>query len=149
MTAKEYLSKIQIYRRAIMSTQLRIEELEHQASGIRAITYDRDRVQVSLENRMEDIMVRIATQAEKMGKQIIRYQREVAKREKQIAGMDNPDYAEILRLRYIELDEGGRPMSLEEIACEMHLSFYRVAHLHGEALETFKRKYLMPKDSKH
>lgn len=141
MTAKEYLSKIQIYRRAIMSTKLRIEELEHHASGVRAIVYDWDRVQVSPENRMENIMIRISAQAEKMARQIEKYHREVEKREKQIAGMDNPDYAEILRLRYIELNEYGQPMSLEEISCSMHLSYYRIRHLHGEALAAFARKY--------
>lgn len=141
MTAKEYLSKIQIYRRAIMSTQLRIEELEHQASGIRAITYDRDRVQVSPENRMEDIMVKIDAQAAKMARQIEKYHREVEKREKQIAGMDRLDYAEILRLRYIELNSDGRQMTLEEISCRMHLSYFRVKHLHGEALAEFARRY--------
>ena len=141
MTAKEYLSKIQIYRRAIMSTQLRIEELGHQAAGIRAITYDRDHVQVSPENHMEKIMIRLAAQTEKMSRQIIKYQTEVAKRERQIAEMDNPDHAEILRLRYMELDADGRPMSLEEIACTMHLSYFRVRHLHGEALAAFARRH--------
>lgn len=146
MTAKEYLGKIQIYRRAIMSTQLRIEELEHQASGLKAITYDRDRVQVSPENRMEELMIKIDAQAGKMARQIIKYQTELQKRERQIMAMDNPDHAEILRLRYLETDGSGRPMSLEEIACYMHLSFYRTAHLHGEALSAFDRRY---KVSKH
>ena len=95
MTAKEYLSKIQIYRRAIISTQLRIEELEHQASGIRAITYDRDRVQVSPENRMEDIMVRIDALTAKMARQIEKYHREVEKRVKQIAGMHRLSHARL------------------------------------------------------
>ena len=142
MTAKEYLSRIQTYRRAIMSTQLRIEELEHQASGIRAITYDRDRVQVSPENRMEDIMVKIDGQVRKLSKQIMKYQAELSKRERQIMAMENPDHVEILRLRYLDLDDDGRPMTLEEIACCMHRSFYRIAHLHGDALEAFRKKYL-------
>lgn len=145
MTAKEYLGKIQIYRRAIMSTQLRIEELEHQASGIRAITYDRDRVQVSPENRMEDIMVKIDGQVGKLSRQIMKYQVELSKRERQIMAMENPDHVEILRLRYLDLDDDGRPMTLEEISCYMHRSFYRIAHLHGDALEAFRKKYLQDK----
>lgn len=141
MTAKEYLGKIQIYRRAIKSTQLRIEELEHQVSGLKAITYDRDRVQVSPENRMEELMIKIDAQAGKMARQIIKYQTELQKRERQIMAMDNPDHAEILRLRYLETDGSGRSMSLEEIACRMHLSYFRVKHLHGEALAAFARRY--------
>lgn len=142
MTAKEYLSKIQTYRQMMEAYSLRIEELYHEATGIKAIVYDKDRVQVSPENRFEQVMVRIDAEAEKWAKARMRYEDEVRKRTEQIAGLERPDYSEILHLRYVELDKNGRPMSLEEISCKMHLSFYRVAHLHGEALEAFRRKYL-------
>ena len=142
MTAKEYLSKIQTYRRTMETYAQRIEELYHDAMGIKAIVYDKDRVQVSPENRFEEMMVRIDTVAGRWTKARLKYEAEVLKRVEQINGMDRPDYVEILRLRYIETDKDGRQMSLEEISCRMHLSFYRVAHLHGEALEAFRRKYL-------
>lgn len=142
MTAKEYLNKIQTYRKAVENHALRIEELYHDASGLKAIIYDKDRVQVSPENRMEKIFERIDKEAEKYVKARVRYEEEVRKRTDQIAGMDRADYAEILRLRYIETDVDGRQLSLEEISCRMHLSFYRVAHLHGEALEAFRRKWM-------
>ena len=146
MTAKEYLLKIRTYRRAIESIHQRLEELYAQASGVKAIVYDKDRVQVSPENRFEQIMVMVDAEAEKMARAILRYQQEVQKRSDQIMAMDRADYSEILRLRYLELDDDGRQMSLERIACTMHLSFYRIAHLHGEALAAFDRKY---KVSKH
>lgn len=142
MTAKEYLSKIQTYRQAMQSYAYRIEELYHDAAGIKAIVYDKDRVQVSPENRFEQIMAKIDAEARKWAAARLKYEKEVQKRIDQIAGMERAEYAEILRLRYIELDADGRMMSLEEISCRMHLSFYRVAHLHGEALEAFRRKYL-------
>ena len=142
MTAKEYLSKIQTYRQMMEAYSLRIEELYHEATGIKAIVYDKDRVQVSPENRFEQVMVKIDAEVEKWAKARLRYEDEVRKRTEQIAGMERPDYSEILRLRYVELDKDGRPMTLEEISCRMHLSFHRVAHLHGEALEAFRRKYL-------
>lgn len=142
MTAKEYLSKIQTYRHIMQTHADRIEELYHDASGLKAIVYDKDRVQTSPENTMEKLFERIDTEAEKYVKARLRYEREVQKRIDQIAGMDRADYSEILRLRYIEVDKDGRQLSLEEISCRMHLSFYRVAHLHGEALEAFRKKYL-------
>ena len=142
MTAKEYLSKIQTYRRTMQSYTDRIEELYHEAAGLKAIVYDKERVQVSPENRLEKIFTQIDAEAEKYAKARSRYEKEVRKRTEQIAGMDNADYAEILRLRYMELDKHGTPWTLEEVACIMHLSYWRTAHLHGEALEAFRKKYL-------
>ena len=142
MTAKEYLSKIRIYRKTVEVYAERIEELYHDASGLKAIAYDKERVQVSPDNKLEAAFEQIDAEAEKYVKAKIKYEREFRKREEQIAGMDRPDHAEILRLRYIETDADGRQLTLEQIACIMRLSFHRVAHLHGEALEAFRRKYL-------
>lgn len=143
MTAKEYLSKIQIYHRAILSTQLRIEELEHQASGIRAITYDRDKVQTSPENRIEDIMIKVDALTRKLTRQIMKYQREVLKREKQIAELERAEYAQVLQMKYID------GMNLLQITLAMRdadggqrYSYDHVKHMHGWALNAFQKKYL-------
>ena len=143
MTAKEYLSKIQIYRRAILSTQLRIKELEHQASGIRAITYDRDKVQTSPENRKEDIMIKVDALTRKLTRQITKYQSEVLKREKQIAELERAEYAQVLQMKYID------GMNLLQITLAMRdadggqrYSYDHVKHMHGWALNAFQKKYL-------
>ena len=145
MTAKEYLSKIQTYRQTMQMYADRIEELYHEAAGIKAIVYDKDRVQVSPENRFEQIMAKIDAEARKWARARLRYEKEVRKRMEQVAGLERADYAEILRLRYVDISKDGRPLTLEQIACTMHLSFYRVAHLHGEALQAFDRKYNVSK----
>ena len=107
MTAKEYLSKIQTYRRAVQTYADRIEELYHDASGLKAIVYNKDRVQVSPENKLEKIFEKIDREAEKYAKARVRYEVEVQKRVDQIAGLDRPEHCEILRLRYVELEEDG------------------------------------------
>lgn len=142
MTAKEYLSKIQTYRRTVQTYADRIEELYHDASGLRAIVYDKDRVQVSPENKLEKIFEKIDREAEKYAKARVRYEVEVQKRVDQIAGMDRPEYCEILRLRYVELEADGNMKTLEQIACVMHRSYNNVKHLHGWALNAFQKKYL-------
>ena len=38
-------------------------------------------------------------------------------------------------------------MMLEEIAVRMHLSYHRVKHLHGEALQAFAKKYKLAPNS--
>ena len=145
MTAKEYLSKIQTYKHAMDTYALRIEELYHDATGIKAIVYDKDRVQVSPENRFEELMVRIDQEAEKWAKARLRCENEVRKRMEQIEGMDNVLYAKVLTLRYID---GKR---WEEIACVIGYSFRHVTRLHGQALSAFARQYkdvlLCPKRS--
>ena len=141
MTAKDYLMKIQIHKRTIESVQQKIETLYNEAAGIKAIVYDKDHVQTSPENRMEEIMIRIDAESQKWVRMRIRYEREVRKRVDQISKLGNADYSELLMLRYVDLDD-GRQRSLEEIAYRMHKSYQRVRHMHGEALEAFRRKYL-------
>lgn len=142
MTAKRYLTDINKYHRICLSLQDQIEDLRNQIGGLKAITYDKDRVQVSPTNHMEEKIPDLIRAEEKYVKALVKYNAEVLKRAKQIADLDRADYSEILRLRYIELDKDGMPLTLEEISCRMHLSFWRTAHLHGEALEAFRRKYL-------
>lgn len=141
MTAKEYLMKIQIHKRSIESIQQKIEMLYNEAVGIKAIVYDKDHVQTSPDNRFEEMMIRIDAECSKWVRMRIRYEREVRKRVNQINKLGNPDYSELLMLRYVDLED-GRQRSLEEIAYRMHKSYPRIKHMHGEALEAFRRKYL-------
>lgn len=141
MTAKEYLMKIQTHRRSIESVQQKIEMLYNEAAGIKAIVYDKDHVQTSPANRFEEMMIRIDAECSKWARMRIRYEKEVRKRVDQINKLGNPDYSELLMLRYVDLKD-GRQRSLEEIAYRMHKSYPRIKHMHGEALEAFRRKYL-------
>ena len=164
MTAKEYLLQIRKWQRQIESIQSQsrsrlqnlkneLEELYSQASGLKAITYDKDRVQVSPENVLEQIIIRIEEVSEQYTKAITEQHTVNAHKIRtlqdkidiitdQIAGMDKPDYADILRLRYVEEDEHGRMMTFEQIACTIHRSYPYVKHLHGWALQAFDNKYL-------
>lgn len=135
MTAKEYLLKIQTYRRIMQSYADRIEELYHDASGLKAIVYDKDRVQTSPQDHMEAVFVKIDREAEKYAKARARYEAEARKRMEEIAGLDNPVHVQLLVLRYIE----GK--SWEEIACAIGYTFRHTTRLHGDALNAFSRKY--------
>ena len=144
MTAKEYLSKIQGYKQTLQKYVDRIEELYADASGLKAIVYDKDRAQVSPEDRMEKIFIKIEAEAEKYARARIRYERELHKRIDMIGALDNAQYIQILTLRYID---GKR---WEEIACLMNYSFRHVTRLHGQALAAFTARYkdvlLCPKE---
>lgn len=142
MKAKEYLGQIRAMSDAIDHCLDRIEELYNEASGVKAILYDRDRVQVSPSNKLEELMAKIDEEAEKWARLRAKYEREVRKRIDMISKMPRPDYSKLLRLRYIESDEQGRILTFEAIACRMGYSYNRIRHMHGEALEAFRRQYL-------
>lgn len=138
MTAKEYLSQIQKYKRLMKSLEEQSEALRVELAGLKAITYDKDRVQVTPTNKIEELMPRLIDIEERYGEMIFKYHTAILVRTEQINNIGREDYAEILRLRYL----GDRRMTLEEIAVKTHRSFDRVRHLHGEALAAFGRKYL-------
>lgn len=142
MKAKELLGRIPQHRKEIVSINERIETLYAEAAGIKAIIYDKDRVQTSSTNKMEELFIRIDEEAEKWVKERLKLEREIRVRTEQIKGLDKPTHVEILYWRYIKCDQNGDPYPLEYIAYKMHLTYDRTRHLHGEALEAFRRKYL-------
>lgn len=142
MTAKEYLMEIQRCKRAMETLGQKAEQLRAEMEGLKAITYDKDRVQVSPSNRMEELMPRLIEAEERYGEAIYKYHTAILARVQQIAEIGRNDYEEILRLRYVETNKQGRRYTLEEIAVKTHRSFDWVRHLHGKALQAFERKYL-------
>ena len=118
------------------------QELEAQAQGMKAIVYDKDRVQTSPQRSMEELVTKMVTLEQKYSKLLWEYHVAYIKTEQQIQGLKNPAHAEVLRLRYMVDDEYGRQMSIERIACEMYKSYEWVRHIHGNALKEFEKMYL-------
>lgn len=141
MTAKEYLLKIQTYRKAMIRTEQTIEELYASAGGLKGITYDSDKVQTTPENHMEIAFARIDMERRKLADQSVKYAEAVRVRIERIAALDNPTYSEVLSLRYIDLERGGRLKTFDKIGRKMGYSEIQVKRLHGKALEAFRKKY--------
>ena len=59
MTTKEYLLQVQKSRNAIRQYEDEIERLRNQAAGIKAITYDKDRVQTSADDYMLKMITKL------------------------------------------------------------------------------------------
>lgn len=141
MTAKDYLMEIRTLRRTVRTLEQQAEDLRTRAEGLKALRYDKDKVQVSLTNQLERILPRLIEADAKYAEALIECKAEELKRTQQIKQLGRADYSEVLRLRYIEEGEHGRQLSLEEIAVRTNRSFDRIRHLHGEALQYFDRKY--------
>ena len=142
MRAKKYLGEIYYLRRRCEILGEQVAQLRTQVEGVKGIVYDKDKVQTSTVNAVEDQLARLADLERRYEKSIERYHKAILHREDQIAHMPRPEHAELLRMRYLEVDSKGRRYTLEEIAVKTHWSYDRVRHMHGEALAAFGRKYL-------
>ena len=147
MRAKEYLNQIHKLRWQIDALESQIEYLRTKASGVKAITYDDDKVQTSPQNAFETSMVELAEVTNRYTERILEYIDLTIRIEEQIAGLEKPEHSRILTLRYIDVDKDGRKLSLEKIARTCGYSFDRTKHLHKEALGEFEKKYLRKRKS--
>lgn len=141
MTAKEYLLEIRKKKHAMNSLMLRCEELRNKAQGVGAIVYDKERVQVSPEDMMSKVVVQLVDLEERYTKAIAEYYEAIRVLSEQIEQMENPVFAEILRMRYIEEDH-NRGLSFEQIAVRTGYTYNTVKNLHHKALREFEKKYL-------
>lgn len=142
MTAKEYLSKIQANKRIIQSYADRIKELRHEATGLKAITYDKDRVQTSPENRLEKIFEAIYAIEEEYARDKVKYETEARKITTQIKNMEKPLHAELLHFVYVD------GLSLRLAAAKIQVNHPDkvygedyIRQVHGWALDAFDQKY--------
>ena len=135
MTAKEYLQQLDTLRDEIESTNLALEKIFTEASGIKAITYDKDRVQVSPSNRAENFMIKLAELGDEYAQMQMKYKLERDKRIAMINGLPKKEHRKVLRKRYVD---GKR---FEEIAVALHYTYRHVTRLHGSALQEFTAKY--------
>ena len=143
MTAKQYLSRVHHLRRQCESLERKILILRTKAEGLRAITYDKDKVQVSPTNTIEEAVVELSNLEDRYRHLIVAYSEAISTRIDQIQSLPDPRHAEVLMLRYIEEEPnapGGR-MTFDDIAEEMHYTKRQVLRLHGKALTAFEKRY--------
>lgn len=135
--AQRYLQEVALLRRDVRRLALQVEKIRHDASGLRAIVYDRDKVMTSPTNMIEQQMVRLDELTERYATRLTEMHAAIQIREEQIRKMPKASHREILTYRYLQ----PRRMKLDKIAARMHMSDDRVRHLHTEALIEFARIY--------
>lgn len=137
MTVKEYLEQIELLDIKINQKQAQLEELRLLAFGDKSPSIDKPQVQSSpVGDKMENAVIKYVDAAKEISALIDRY---VAVKQDiidEIHSLKNKDYIDLLYKRYVDY------MSLGEIADEMNYSYSRIRHLHGSALEAFKKEVL-------
>ena len=107
-----------------------------------AIRYDKDKVQTSPANAIEEAVVELVDLETRLAEVSHRYAETARIRTKQILDMDNAQYAELLYLRYVDDGRNGKGNTLDDVAEEMNYSAQHIRRLHGQALQAFGNLYL-------
>ena len=143
MTAKEYLSQVIKLKKKAESLARKEEDLRTKAEGLKAIVYDKDKVQVSAVDQMPDAIAELVEAQVRLATTIAACYQYIAKCEDMISQIHSVKQAEVLRWRYIE-DNYGRQYYFSEIAEIMHVADTKsVIKLHKRALKSFSQKWKM------
>lgn len=135
MRASEYLGQIKILTLRIAQKQGELERIRNEASGIRAMAYDSDRVQSSPTDRMPDLVIRCIEIEKEIQEDI---ERNIEIRHQiinQIQGLPDIRHVQVLYSKYVELKDNS------DIASEMSYAEDYVRKLIGIALGEFERRY--------
>lgn len=141
MTAKEYLNRVNVLDIKIQHKIKYIEELRHLAVSMGSLAPSGDKVQ---SNGSQDKIGEIITKYSDLEAEVEHDMNNlIALKGKTIsmihgleAGVHTKVFLGILYSRYIEY----KP--LHEIAKDLSYSYDRIRHLHGYALEAFKKQYI-------
>lgn len=112
--------------------------------GLRGLSYERDRVQVSADDMMAEAFAQIDTLERQRNKRIADLTRKRGYITQMLNRLPEP-YAELLYLRYCDIGQDSRlrpeESKLAIVAKKMGYSFEWTRHLHGKALDMFGRMY--------
>lgn len=140
MTAKEYLKEIRKMEMSINQKQIEYDSLKGSRTYVGGMDYSAEQVQTSPDGlgftRISD---RLADLQREIDEEIDRWHDMRHERINQIQQLSRTEYVDILFRRYVQYQ------SLETIAGILDKSYYRICHIHGEALQEIEEKYL--KDS--
>lgn len=99
----------------------------------KAIVYDKDKVQVSPEDKFSDICARISDMQEELGESIVKLKVKQMTAERMIRKLSDPDEREVMRWYYMTLYD-NRPLTWQDVAIRMNYYRRHVIRIHGNAL---------------
>lgn len=134
MKAKEYLMQIEILSVKIEQKKQRAKEYRALALCSGGFDYSKERVQTSnLGGQIEDRIIRYVSLESEITENIFMLQQMKDKITGEIHNLNNSDYIILLYKRYVECK------TLGQISKDMHYSYDRIRHMHGNALMEFEK----------
>lgn len=130
---KDFFRKIRKEQNEIahLSAMIKNEEL---ALLPKAIVYDKDKVQVSPDDKFSEVCAKISDMQEELGRSIVRLKEKQVQAELMIRKLEDPDEREVLRWYYLTLYE-NRPLTWQQVAIRMNYYRRHVIRIHGNALQ--------------
>lgn len=135
MNAKRYRSRAKFLKGQIKRTEERIETLRVQMQSVRAIRYDKDRVQASASDPMIEYIEKLEDLQIREAELRIEYNYAYNQIRDRINALEDPLHASVLSCRY--LDE----MQFCQIADKLGYSIRYMENVHGRALQAFARQF--------
>lgn len=131
--AKEFLRSIRSEQLEIVHLKNLMSEAEMGVMMPKAIQYDKDRVQVSPEDRYSLMCAKIADYQMEIGQSIVTLYEKRLKAEQMIKKLSDESEREVLRWYYLT-SEDGYLLTWGQVAMRMNYSERQIKRLHGEAL---------------
>lgn len=135
MTAKEYLIHIRDCYKTMTALYERLVEIRTKIEGVKAITYDKERVQTSPTNKTEELIAQLVETEDQLSKEVREHFTEVVEATRRIYSLKNDRQVRVLDMRYI------KGMRWQEIADELGIEYRSTTRIHGKALRNFAKKY--------
>lgn len=138
-------NELKDFLRAIRSEQHEIAHLREMVAELetellpQAIRYDRDKVQVSPDEKFSKICAKIVDYEDELGKSIAILVGRKLYAEQLIKKLDNEKEREVLRLYYLTT-ENGLSLTWNQVAIRMNYFERHVKRIHGNALANLARK---------
>ena len=129
---KEFLRSIRHEQQEILHLQEMIDAAELELLP-QAIRYDKDKVQVSPEERFSKVCAAVADYQEELGREIVKLLKKQMRAAEMIMGLDDEKERMVLRLYYLTTDH-GQPLTWGQVAIRMNYFERHVKRIHGNAL---------------
>lgn len=129
---KDFLRAIRSDQKEIAHLRQMVAELEAELLP-QAIRYDRDKVQVSPDEKFSTLCAKIADYEEELGKSIAELYGRKLYAEQLIKKLSDPKEREVLRYYYLTT-ENGQNLTWNQVAIRMNYFERHVKRIHGNAL---------------
>jgi len=98
-----------------------------------AIVYDKDKVQVSPEDKFSTVCAKISDLQEELGQSIMKLKEKQIKAERLIRKLEDPDEREVMRWYYLTVED-NHLLTWQDVSIRMNFYCRHVLRLHGNAL---------------
>jgi len=129
MNAKKFLMRVKFFKKDIQRLEMEMEELNSLMTSPKAIRYDKESVQTSAENALENNIIRLDEIGQKLMRLYTLKHQAQAEVQQVIDGLQNEMQKEVLLMHYIDGD------SFRMIADFFAYSQDHIYRLHSQGLK--------------